>query len=210
MKVRTLVMALLGLLTVVGIGAILFILGTDRKAQAQAPTQTPDSNQVAWQRQKIPISSTDSKLTLNIPDLATKSEYIIGVKPIDPGEQEHIVAGVVSWVNSGISNERLIPKIGSVTNYPSDLISGSAGTVNISNSANLFSEDQSLVIYAKVAAGTVVTVRKANDTLVDRSVEDGFVIQQGLPAAMKNIGPAGLLVQLQTGRLARAFGQGSR
>jgi hypothetical protein len=136
--------------------------------------------------------------------MADTSEWIVGVVPAQSGEKEEVMIGIVSWTNAGVSNRMNIEKISEISNYPTNLIETPHGSLSIGESGSLRSGGKSLVVFLKIAPGTTLNILKDGNSLHSQSVGTGFAVQSGSPATMKVENVSGLLMQLQTNRLARA------
>ena len=195
--------SILGFCFVLGLGALSFSL-----AFGDPTPSGSGSDQVSWHRTPFEINSLNSNFKLTIPVVSSNNEVIVGISPTEAGEAEEIAVGVVTWEDSGLTNRLVLPRISGISNYPVGNLQSSPGDLSVIYDENLFQADQSLVVYLKVNQGTTVKVEQDEKVLAEQSVTEGFVIQNGLPLSMKKVRPTGLLVQLQTSRLARAFGKG--
>ncbi len=173
-------------------------------SQTQKPLDGP-ADGVSWKPVKIAVSSVNSKFDLTLPALSKGSDWIIGVSPVKAGENEEIVAGLVSWENTGASKKFNFEKISAITNYPENLCELTQGKFKIGDMDGDAVKAQSLVVFLKISPDTKLNIVKDGTSLANRAVDSGFVVQNDMPMPLKVAGVHTLLTQLQSNRLLKVM-----
>lgn len=186
-------------------------------ASKQATGQTRNKAQlreklahsVMWKPTARALNSSGSSVDVNLPALADKTDWIVGVVPVEDGGQEGITVGLVHWADRQVSKKFKIEGIVRIEDYPSDLIDVATGVVNVKGSNAIRGADTTLAIYLKVAPNTQVNLWQDGKQIADNSgfLQKRFAVKNGKPIGTPISSLPMLLTQLQTDRISKNIGQ---
>lgn len=134
---------------------------------------------INWEPTYYPISGSDSKVELNLPDVLTDSNLIVGIQKTKKGEPEAIAVAVVEWRELENFSQGLDfkPKvISAITNLSPDAINLSAGRIELMNAVE---SDKSLLIHLKVNPKTYVRLKKGSKDFVRKVQTSDEIYHKG-------------------------------
>lgn len=131
------------------------------------------------------IFSVDSRLDLELPDLAPDADWIVGVQTTKGNEKETVTANLVSWGDShkypAFAGKPLKTKLVSeLTDYPAEMIRKSRGIVKLPGLAHFDVNSGSLIVHLKVSPETQVHVWRGGKEFISPSPNSTFVLHNGV------------------------------
>jgi hypothetical protein len=174
--------------------------GANKSQQPQeAGTRRSGHN---WRPGKVRVSPDNSRLDLELPDLAADADWIVGVQPTDGEDKETVSVGLVSWEGSDENPATAdapvkLKLVSKVTDYPTHQINSSRGRVSLPNLNGLDRNSGSLIVFLRVSPGTQVRVRRGGKEF--GATGDGFIVHNGV---VEQTPPKGL--HSLVGRLVRS------
>ncbi len=168
----------------------------------QPQTTEPRRSEHNWKPEKVKVSPDNSRLDLELPDLAADADWIVGVQPPEGEDKETISVGLVSWEDSDKNPAAAgvpikLKLISKVTDYPTHQINSSRGRVSLPNLSGLDRNSGSLIVLLRVSPGTQVRVRRGGKEFGPAG--DGFIVHNGV---VEQTPPKGL--HSLVGRLMRS------
>lgn len=195
------------------LGGLLIATLSARAVKPYKPqTQDAANSNLHWSPAKSEISSTNSRLDLELPNLASKSDWIVGVQPTQGDEKETISVGLVSWEDAN-QNPALAGKpvnfklISSITDLPSSQIQTTDGKVIIPGLDNYTESSGSLLIILKVKPGTKVHIRHGGNVFVGDSPDTSFIVHNGVRSSKPMKGTHSLVGNLIRSKMLGTKGE---
>lgn len=145
-------------LAVLFVSMIVTVTFPASQVQAQdGSTQAEASAVVKWKPNKLEVSSENSRLDLELPDLAPDADWVVGVQEIEGNERETASIGLVSWEDSSknpaLAGKPFKTKIPSqITDYPLNMIQIRRGKITLPGLARLDKDSNSLIVHLNFSA----------------------------------------------------------